>query len=266
MPVTAGIDVGTAAVKVALARDGMILRLGWRRIRRRDLRGVVRAAFDEALRLEGLAERDIAYVAATGESGAVEFQSGSFYGMTCHARGALRLLPEARTVLDAGALRLRAFRIDGGGRVLASAMAGPCASGTGQFMENVARYLGFALEEVGAVSLQSRTPERTGGICAVLAETDVVNMVARNVPPADILRGIHLSTADRLARLVRSVRPEGPLAVTGGLSRDAGLLAALGETLPGLEVRTHRDAVFAGAVGAALGAGRRLDRRRGSTD
>ena len=45
----------------------------------------------------------------------------------------------------------------------------------------ICKVLGVPLEDVGALSLESREPEKCSGICAVLAETDVINMVSRGV-------------------------------------------------------------------------------------
>jgi len=140
--------------------------------------------------------------------------------------------------------------------VLAYRMTSQCASGTGQFIDNVARYLGVPLDDVGSLSLEAKSAEPVSSICAVLAETDVINMVARGVPAPAILRGIHKSVAGRLAKLLRLCGGESPLCVTGGLAADAGLVAALRDQLAAdglaIEVVAPELAVFAGAIGAAL--------------
>ena len=82
-------------------------------------------------------------------------------------------------------------------------MTSQCASGSGQFLENIARYLGVAVEEIGPLSPARRNPEKISSICAVLAETDVINMVSRGIATPDILKGIHLSMASRLVKLLK---------------------------------------------------------------
>jgi benzoyl-CoA reductase subunit D len=170
-------------------------------------------------------------------------------------------MPQARGALDLGALHARAIRMDVRGRVLGHRMTSQCASGTGQFLENVARYLGVPLEDVGELSLEARTPESVSSICAVLSETDVINMVSRGVATADILQGIHLSIATRLGKLVSSAKIEGPVALTGGLAQDAGLVATIAKELAGgkrpVEMLAAPDAALAGAIGASLLAGLR---------
>jgi benzoyl-CoA reductase subunit D len=179
--------------------------------------------------------------------------------MTTHARGASFLMPEARAVLDVGALHARAMRIDERSRVLGYRMTSQCASGSGQFLENVARYLGIALQEIGPLSCRASSPQLVSSICAVLAETDVINMVSRGISTADILKGIHLSMAGRYLKLLRSIGAEHAVALTGGLAADAGLVQALEEQAKkeGAEMRvlTHPHSIFAGALGAALWGG-----------
>lgn len=261
---TAGIDVGTAAVKFAIAdvpsrtEDGRpeFLVKHRERIRKRDLNSVVEEGFAAVLERAGTHRDRLEYIATTGEGDSVTFRTGHFYGMTTHSRGALVLDPEARGVIDVGALHTRAMRFDGAGRVLKHRMTSQCASGTGQFLENIARYLGVSVDEIGALSLAAENPEKPSGICAVLAETDVINMVSRGIRTEDILRGIHESMAQRLAGLVRAIKIEGVLLLTGGLSQDSGLVGALRDRLADgdadIDVRTHPDSVYAGAMGAAL--------------
>jgi benzoyl-CoA reductase subunit D len=137
-------------------------------------------------------------------------------------------------------------------------MTSQCASGSGQFLENIARYLGIAQDEIGGLSQEGKSPEKVSSICAVLAETDVINMVSRGISAANILKGIHLSMAGRLASLLKGIgATEGTVLMTGGLALDSGLVAALREALAKermarLEVRSHPDSIYAGAIGAAI--------------
>jgi benzoyl-CoA reductase subunit D len=185
--ITAGVDVGSSSVKVAVLRDETVAALHAERIRRRDLRKVIQEAYHVALEQAAAAPEDVDYAASTGDGELVDFRRGHFYGMTTHARGAIFLMPEARGALDVGALHARAMRLDERSKVLGYRMTSQCASGSGQFLENVARYLGIALEDVGPLSCQATRPELVSSICAVLAETDVINMVSRGIAPADIL-------------------------------------------------------------------------------
>ena len=255
---TIGIDIGSGVVKTVLFRDGEWVGRRCERIRRRDPMELAKQSFDEVLAEAKLAPEDVAYTATTGEGENVKFATGHFYSMTTHARGGVYLEPSARAVVDIGALNGRAIYIDERGKVLSYKMTSQCASGSGQFLENIARYLGVAVEEIGRLSQTSTNPERVSSICAVLAETDVINMVSRGIATQDILKGIHLSMASRLVKLLKVTGiKSGTVLLTGGLALDAGLLAALREELvnekvTGITAVSHPDSIYAGAIGAAL--------------
>lgn len=263
MTISAGIDVGTSAVKVAVFRveegESEWLSRQVLRIRNRDPFELAGTAYDQALEDAGLARGDVDYCATTGEGEAIPFHTGHFYTMTTHARGAIHLEPGTRAVLDCGALHGRAILTDDRGKVLTYKMTSQCASGSGQFLENIARYLGIAQEEIGPLSAQADDPEVVSSICAVLAETDVINMVSRGITAPNIVKGIHISMANRLTRLLKSIGArEGKVMITGGLALDTGMVAAIAEDLAkmkgmeALEVTSHPDSIYAGAIGAAL--------------
>ncbi len=278
---SAGIDVGSSAVKVAIVRSprgsgrsrsgAQVLSQVIERTRRREEKLVLEQAWQRALSLAKLHADQLHYTATTGEGEMVTFRTGHFYGMTAHARGAIFLDPEARAALDAGALHARAIRFDDRARVLDYRMTSQCASGSGQFLENIARYLGVTLDEVGTLSVRGDQPEKVSGICAVLAETDVINMVSRGITTPNILRGIHESMSAGFAKLLKNSKAQGVILLTGGLAADVGIVACLKQALKkqahekggealAVEVRTHPDSVYAGALGAALWGAYRVEK------
>jgi benzoyl-CoA reductase subunit D len=269
MTIAAGIDVGTAVVKAALFKvendKTEWLSRATLRIRQRDPMELARIVFDQILEDAKLDEKDVNYIATTGEGEGVPFHTGHFYSMTTHGRGAIYLEPAASAVLDCGALHGRAISVDERGKVLSYKMTSQCASGSGQFLENIARYLGIAQDEIGGLSKQADNPEVVSSICAVLAETDVINMVSRGITAPNILKGIHLSMAGRLSKLLESIgAKDGVVMVTGGLALDDGLIDAIREDIGNMkdmksEVRSHPDSIYAGAIGAALWGAYRFD-------
>jgi benzoyl-CoA reductase subunit D len=85
----------------------------------------------------------------------------------------------------------------------------------------------------------------------------VINMVSRGISTPDILKGIHLSMASRIVKLLKVTGvKEGTALLTGGLALDTGLLAAIREDMVAekvkVEARSHPDSIYAGAIGAAL--------------
>jgi len=261
-----GIDVGSASVKVALIRDtaqvgetssSSELLLGRsERIRRRDAEDVVDGLFATVLREAGVEREALDYIATTGEGEIVEYRTGHFYGMTTHARGARFLEPGIDACIDIGALHARAILMDDRAKVLGYRMTSQCASGSGQFLENISRYLGVTMAEIGSLSLEADAPEACSSICAVLAETDVINMVSRGISTANILKGIHLSMAGRYVKLLNAAGAKKKVLVTGGLAADVGLMAAMRESVDKgkapLQILTHEDSALAGAIGAGI--------------
>lgn len=260
---TVGIDVGCDSVKTVVMQfdsDGSGEKLildDLNKFRKRDLKKVVNESYERVLALKKLRHDDIAYVATTGEGEMVDFRRGHFYSMTAHARGAIFLNPAVRSVVDCGALHSKVMLIDERSKVLSYRMTSQCASGSGQFLENIARYLGVAIDDVGELSLQANNPETVSGICAVLAETDVINMVSRQISTQNILQGIHLSMAARLVNLLRMVNAEGQVLITGGLAKNIGFVSAIQELSDqdkrlNVNIVSEEGAIFAGAIGAAI--------------
>ncbi|MEE9170897.1 MAG: BadF/BadG/BcrA/BcrD ATPase family protein, partial [bacterium] len=250
---TMGVDVGGSYIKAALvdySDDPVIVDKHTEKIRKRNPANVADEITNHLLDKHGLQYEDLAYLASTGEGEMVSRKKGHFYSMTTHARGGYFFSPEAKTVVDMGAFYVKAIQLGEKARVINYKMTGQCASGSGQFVENISRYLGLAIEELGDISLQADEPETPSGICAVLAETDVINMVSRGIATANIIKGIHLSVASRIIKLLTSLRAESPIALTGGMALNKGMVRALEELLQGgdydYDILSHEDAIYAG--------------------
>lgn len=266
---TMGVDVGGSYVKgVLLAYDNAtekhtIVDKQTEKIRKRNPKDVVVELVDTLLERNNLNyDKDIKYLASTGEGEMVEKKTGHFYSMTTHAKGGIFFAPNAKTVVDMGGLYVRAVKVDSKGKVIDYKMTGQCASGSGQFIENISRYLGLAIEEVGEISLKADNPEVPSGICAVLAETDVINLVSKGLSTPNIVKGINLSIAQRVVKLLGALNAETPIALVGGMGMNVGMIQAVEELSQenkkaSFEFIPHPDAIYSGAVGAAIWGGYR---------
>lgn len=271
MSIICGIDVGSAAVKLVIMnienneKDHIIYKK-LRKIRSEDPKKIVKEVFSESLEESGINRDDIDYISATGEGYFVDFKTGHFFGMTTHARGAKFLCNEVRTIIDAGALHQRVILVDERSKVLTYKMTGQCASCSGSFIENISRYLGISIEETGQLALKSKNPKPVSGICAVLAETDVINMVSQGIEIADILKGVFNLMAERLARMVRNLKANSPIVVTGSLGANEGFLESLRDYInkdnDDLKIELVKDPIYAGAIGASLLGEMRLSKMR----
>jgi predicted CoA-substrate-specific enzyme activase len=263
MSVVVGVDVGSRMTKaVVIAAEG-----GGRSFLGRastmthfDLDAAAERALAAALELAGAERADVAYLAATGYGRyQIAARQIQITEITCHARGAVELMPGVRTLLDVGAQNARAIRTLASGRVAGFRMNDKCAAGAGRFVERVAKALEIELDDVSTLALQAAKPCTISSICAVLAESEVINHVTNGESIPDILQGTHGSIADRLVSLVCQVGVEPPFGLTGGVSKNLALVRILEERL-GVPVTLHPDAEYAGALGAALLGRQRLHR------
>jgi len=251
MVYTVGIDVGTRNTKIAIMEDGsQIIYLGFRKTGY-DFNKAAREVFREALDSTGLGEDDVDYIVATGFGRyRVDFRDINVTDITSAARGAHFLYPNTRTVLDIGAGNTRVSKIDDRGKVVKFASTEKCAAGGGGFLEKIAYYTGFKIDEIGKVAIKSQNPVEISTVCSVLAESEVINLITQDVPMEDVLMGAHLSVVGRVILTVRRVGVEPELTLTGGLVLNPAVVRAL-ETKLGVDVNASSDLYYAGAIGAA---------------
>ncbi|MFQ5689261.1 MAG: acyl-CoA dehydratase activase [Gemmatimonadota bacterium] len=208
----------------------------------------------------GIEPDEIGYVATTGYGRyRIPFRQVQITEITCHARGAVALFPGTRTVIDGGAQTTRAMRVGPEGRIRAFRQNDKCASGSGRFLERVAKALELRLEEVGPRALQAQAPCEISSICAVLAESEVINLVSQEKPTEDILAGAHRAITGRVASLVKPLKPEPEVTLTGGVVHNPAFVRWLSDAL-GCPINVSPDAEYAGALGAALLGRYRLQR------
>jgi predicted CoA-substrate-specific enzyme activase len=262
----AGIDVGSKGTKAVII-DGDRLVLGRALVRTRpDFARVARDALEAAADCDKrVAPGTLAYLATTGFGRYnVPSRDLQITEITCVAHGAAFLFPNTTCVLDIGAQTSRAIRLREGGRVKEFKTNDKCAAGAGGFLEKAARYLEVRLEEIGELSLHADKPQAISSVCAVLAESEIINHVSSGQSVENILRGIHEALASRAMTLLSRVGLDGELTLVGGVARQAGMVKAL-ESVTGCRVNVPEAPEFVGALGAALLGLRRCTRRGGAS-
>jgi predicted CoA-substrate-specific enzyme activase len=208
-----------------------------------------------ALEAAGLPEDAEISTVVTGYGRAgISFAHDAVTEITCHARGAYRLFPEARTIIDIGGQDSKVIRMDGQGGVADFAMNDKCAAGTGRFLEKTAGALGVPLDEIGEAARAARADLQISSMCTVFAESEVVSLIAEGCSEADILKGLCQAVARRNEALLKRVGAGPPYMMTGGVARNAGVVAAF-EALLGAPVYVPDAPELAGALGAAIFAG-----------
>lgn len=170
--------------------------------------------------------------------------------ITCHARGAHFLDPQARTVIDIGGQDSKVMALDAYGRLQDFLMNDKCAAGTGKFLEVLMKVLHGRIDDLDQF-VQNAFPVSISSMCTVFAESEVIGMLADNIPPPQIARGVVQSIANRTASFAKRLEIKDQVFFSGGLARSEELCKSIAKAL-GHEVFTHPDAPLAGAIGAAL--------------
>ncbi|MBI2876926.1 MAG: 2-hydroxyglutaryl-CoA dehydratase [Candidatus Tectomicrobia bacterium] len=249
--IVAGIDMGTKTAKAVLLREGHPVAASCFAFSG-GVPEAARKALEQACQQVGLSPEAIEYLVATGLGKEEVRQAQEMASdMACHARGAHYRFPSARTILDIGAENCRGMRCDPQGNLAAFSVNDKCASGTGIFLETMARLLEIGIEQMGPLSLGSQREVSISTMCAVFAESEVISEVHRGTAKVDIVRGIHDSVALRGMALLNKVGVERDVVMTGGVARDVGMVAAMTRQL-GFEPLIPQDPQEIGALGAAL--------------
>jgi predicted CoA-substrate-specific enzyme activase len=263
MRYVAGIDAGTGltkAVILASQRDSrpVVVGRGWSKAGIHVDRAA-QAALDSALADAGRNLLDICYVASTGFGRyGVSIRDIQITEITSGARGAFFLFPETSSVLDIGSQSTRAVSLKAGGKVAQFKTNDKCAAGSGSFIVRAAKYLQIELSEVGELALEATSPQAISSVCAVLAESEIINHVSAGVGVEDILRGIYDSLAERAVMLLKRAGSMERVTFIGGVARQRGMVRALEEKL-GKRVNVPEHSEYVCATGAALLGLRRLD-------
>jgi predicted CoA-substrate-specific enzyme activase len=209
-------------------------------------------ALDAALNDAGLSHDDVSYVAATGFGRyGIGFRNIQITEITSGARGAHYLLPKTELVLDIGSQSTRAMSLRENGKVRTFKTNDKCAAGSGSFIQRAAKYLEVPIEQAGEIALKAISPQPISSVCAVLAESEIINLVSTGLGVEDIMRGIYDSLADRAALLLKRVGPGASVVFIGGVATQRGMVKALEDRIQ-IPVMVPPDCEYICALGAAL--------------
>jgi len=254
MRYTAGIDVGSTYTKaVVIDQENRILgqammNTGFQ------LGKAAREALDQALAQAGIGDDELAYTVATGFGRhQISFADITATDLTASAKGVTTLFPRTHTILDVGGQTMKAIRLDDHTKVKSFRLNDKCAAGTGAFLEKTARYMGFSTTEIGPLAATSKGAVPISGVCAVFAESEVINHLSQGAAPSDIMYGAITSLVDRSVQLMKRVQMEPEFTLIGGILRFPSMAAVVRREL-GSEVNVPADEIvqFTTAYGAAI--------------
>jgi predicted CoA-substrate-specific enzyme activase len=245
----AGVDIGSTMTKVVIMSDTVLASvIGPTGPEHRKLANRV---MEEALKKAKLSFEAITYLVATGYGRInVPFADRQITEISCHAKGIAHLLPQARTVIDIGGQDSKGIKLKDG-KAVDFVMNDKCAAGTGRFLEVAAEELGVKLEDMGKLSLKAKKPVRISNTCTVFAAQEVITRLSEGAALADIIAGLHEAIATRVYGMLRRLKIEREVAMTGGGAKNIGLVKAL-EAKLGFPVQLPPEPLLTGAIGAAL--------------
>lgn len=249
-----GIDVGSVSTNIVFLDESCNVRESiYLRTAGRPIEAVQRGLGEVASRLPS---RTV--VRGVGATGSGRHLAGIVVGadvvkneITTHATAASVVVPGVQTVLEIGGQDSKIIILRGG-IVADFAMNTVCAAGTGSFLDQQAARLNVAIEDFGALALESQTPVRIAGRCAVFAESDMIHKQQMGYATQDILSGLcEALVRNYLSNLGKGKEILAPVVFQGGVAANGGMQRAFEKTL-GLEIHVPKYYDVMGAVGSAL--------------
>ena len=174
----------------------------------------------------------------------------------CHAEGTRFLLPAVRTIIDIGGQDSKVIELDEEGNISRFEMNDKCAAGTGRFLEVLTeRILNLAIEDVGPLSLECKSPCILSSVCTVFAETEIISYLSENKTKEDIVCGMNKAIAKRVINMGTGglINYKEPIIFSGGVAKNIGVVKAIEEVL-GKKVIALKEPQITAALGAALSA------------
>ena len=215
----------------------------------------------------------IAAFAFTGNHGKkISGQLGGFYEFETISQvlGALFIRPDAKSVISMGGQDTALFQINhnnGSWELDYFNTNGPCASGTGSFIDQQAQRLATSiydnkinisqdqtdavLDDFIRLGLNSEQPSNVACRCTVFTKSDMIHLQNKGERLEDIIYGLHVGNARNYMSTIVSNRVlEEPILFVGGLSMNAIQVRAFQSYFPGLIVPERNTSL--GALGVAL--------------
>ena len=206
---------------------------------------------------EGIPEEEIKKVVGTGYGrGVMDFADKKVTEITCHSKGIHFINNDVRTILDIGGQDSKVINLDADGNVVNFLMNDKCAAGTGRFLEVTSNILGSDITKIDELA-RGNTPVNISSMCTVFAESEIVSLLAQNVPTGEVAAGILKSIANKSTSMLSRGEIVDKVAFTGGLAKSSELVRMVSEII-GKDIFLAEDTQIIGALGAAvIGFGRR---------
>jgi (R)-2-hydroxyacyl-CoA dehydratese activating ATPase len=250
--IVAGCDIGSLTAKAVLLKDGILAASSIIRVKSNAVESA-RVVMQQCLDSQGITFEDIDRCCSTGYGRlTIPFANTNFSEISCHGMGAFRTDPSIRTIIDIGGQDCKVISVNGSGRVVNFIMNDKCAAGTGRSLEILAKTIGVPLESLGPLTIQSRKPLEITNKCSIFMELEVIDALYRGKKKKDIASGLSDAVARRVAALAESVDIRDGVCITGGVSKNRGVVKHLERRLGVHFRKLSTDPQLMGALGAAV--------------
>jgi len=258
--ITAGVDVGSVGSKATVLVNGEIYSWSITRTGSNSSDSAAKA-LNWALKDTGIQQSDLKYIIGTGYGRVnISFANKALTEIACHAKGANYIWgSQVHTILDVGGQDIKAIRCDDTGRVTSFLMNDKCAAGTGRGMEVFADLLKIPIEKIGEMSLNiTEEPPSVSCTCVAFAKTEAMGLLRKGWSKEKVLAAYTKAMAIRMSNLIKRVGLEPALVITGGQSKNIGIVSRVETALEVkcLPIPNWRengiDPMIAGALGAGI--------------
>jgi len=222
---------------------------------------------------ERLGQDRITTVAFTGNHGQkISQKLGGFYEFETISQvlGSVHIRPDVKTIISMGGHDTALLQVSHGHdawELEYFSTNGPCASGTGSFIDQQAQRLATAIYAQDAaisqdqidqvlsdfvnLGLKSQNPANVACRCTVFTKSDMIHLQNKGEKLEDIIYGLHVGNArNYMSTMVSNRTLEKPIIFIGGPSMNELQVRAFKDYVPNLVVPKFNTAV--GALGVAL--------------
>lgn len=190
-----GIDIGSTTLKAVLldAENGST---AWHTYRRHQakVKECLHDCLQEIQKQFGDAELSVCLTGSVGMGVAERWAFPFVQEVVAATHYIKEYHPSASTLIDIGGEDAKMVFFEQGNPTDLR-MNGNCAGGTGAFIDQMAILLHVTPEELGRMAENSTRIYPIASRCGVFCKTDIQNLIARNVPPADIAASIFRAVA-----------------------------------------------------------------------
>ncbi|MFZ2447720.1 MAG: acyl-CoA dehydratase activase [Syntrophobacteraceae bacterium] len=184
--------------------------------------------------------------------------------------GAIHVMPGVRTIVSVGGQDAAVFQLahsNGQWHLESFNINGPCASGTGSFIDQQAERLAQSiygpdfsmdqeklqqtLEDFIELGLKSSYPAPVACRCTVFTKSDMIHLQNKGESLPNIIAGLHFgNAANYMSTIVGNRELLDPIVFIGGMASNKLQVKAFQHYFPSLKVPSHHTSL--GALGAAI--------------